>query len=183
MGIAFLCQEPSVFKKLKVIENLIAIFEIVGVKGKPAEEKAGGLLADFKLEHVKDQQAYTLSGGERRRVEIARSLISSPKFLLLDEPFTGIDPIARAELQEVILKLKERGIGFERNPLVEKTRRERDKSNRPGHDLLRDRQVWVLAPRAPFEEGLADHEKARLGKAFIYAPRPLQHGTYRCDKK
>lgn len=111
MGIAFLCQEPSVFKKLKVIENLVAIFEIIGVKGTPAEEKAGALLADFNLEHVRDQQAYTLSGGERRRVEIARSLISDPKFLLLDEPFTGIDPIARAELQEVILKLKERGIG------------------------------------------------------------------------
>lgn len=111
MGIAFLCQEPSVFKKLKVIENLVAIFEIVGVKGKPAEEKANGLLRDFNLEHVKDQQAYTLSGGERRRVEIARSLISDPKFLLLDEPFTGIDPIARAELQEVILKLRRRGIG------------------------------------------------------------------------
>ena len=111
MGIAFLCQEPSVFKKLKVIENLVAIFEIVGVKGKIAEEKAGRLLADFNLEHVKDQQAYTLSGGERRRVEIARSLISHPKFLLLDEPFTGIDPIARAELQDVILHLKKQGIG------------------------------------------------------------------------
>jgi lipopolysaccharide export system ATP-binding protein len=112
MGIAFLCQEPSVFRKLKVIENLIAIFEIVGVKGKAAEEEAGVLLKDFNLEHVRDQKAYTLSGGERRRVEIARSLISSPKFLLLDEPFTGIDPIARAELQEVILKLKQRGIGI-----------------------------------------------------------------------
>ncbi len=111
MGIAFLCQEPSVFKKLKVIENLVAIFEIVGVKGKIAEEKAGRLLADFNLEHVRDQQAYTLSGGERRRVEIARSLISHPKFLLLDEPFTGIDPIARAELQDMILHLKNRGIG------------------------------------------------------------------------
>ncbi len=111
MGIAFLCQEPSVFKKLKVIENLVAIFEIVGVKGKIAEEKAGRLLADFNLEHVRDQQAYTLSGGERRRVEIARSLISHPKFLLLDEPFTGIDPIARAELQDVILHLKKQGIG------------------------------------------------------------------------
>lgn len=112
MGIAFLCQEPSVFRKLKVIENLIAIFEIVGVKGKVAEEEAGVLLKDFNLEHVRDQKAYTLSGGERRRVEIARSLISNPKFLLLDEPFTGIDPIARAELQEVILKLKQRGIGI-----------------------------------------------------------------------
>ena len=111
MGISFLCQEPSVFRKLKVVENLIAVFEIVGVKGREAEEKAGALLSDYNLKHVKDQKAYTLSGGERRRVEIARSLISDPKFLLLDEPFTGIDPIARAELQDVILNLKERGIG------------------------------------------------------------------------
>jgi len=111
LGISFLCQEPSVFRKLSVIANLMAILEIVGIKGQGAEEKASALLTDFKLEHVRDQKAYTLSGGERRRVEIARSLISNPKFLLLDEPFTGIDPIARAELQDVILKLKVRGIG------------------------------------------------------------------------
>lgn len=111
MGISFLCQEPSVFRKLKVVENLIAIFEITGVKRPAADERAAALLADFNLEHVKDQKAYTLSGGERRRVEIARALINDPKFLLLDEPFTGIDPIARAELQEVILGLKRRGIG------------------------------------------------------------------------
>lgn len=111
MGISFLCQEPSVFRKLKVVENLIAVFEIVGVKRPAADERAASLLRDFNLEHVKDQRAYTLSGGERRRVEIARALINDPKFLLLDEPFTGIDPIARAELQEVILRLKEQGIG------------------------------------------------------------------------
>jgi lipopolysaccharide export system ATP-binding protein len=74
MGISFLCQEPSVFRKLKVIENLIAVFEIIGIKGMEAEEKSDALLADFNLVHVKDQKAYTLSGGERRRVEIARSL-------------------------------------------------------------------------------------------------------------
>jgi len=111
MGISFLCQEPSVFRKLKVIENLIAVYEIVGVKGSAADEKAAVLLKDFNLEHVRDQKAYTLSGGERRRVEIARCLINNPKFLLLDEPFTGIDPIARAELQDVILRLKQQGIG------------------------------------------------------------------------
>ncbi len=111
MGISFLCQEPSVFRKLKVVENLLAVFEIVGVKGSAAKEKTDLLLKEFNLEHVRDQKAYTLSGGERRRVEIARSLINKPKFLLLDEPFTGIDPIARAELQEVILRLKQNGIG------------------------------------------------------------------------
>jgi lipopolysaccharide export system ATP-binding protein len=111
LGISFLCQEPSVFKKLTVMDNLIAIYEIVGVKRREALSLAAKLLSDFKLDHVKDQKAYTLSGGERRRVEIARSLISHPKFLLLDEPFTGIDPIARAELQDIILKLKSQGIG------------------------------------------------------------------------
>lgn len=111
MGISFLCQEPSVFRKLKVVENLIAVFEIVGVKGPEAEKKADTLLSDYNLVHVRNQKAYTLSGGERRRVEIARALISDPKFLLLDEPFTGIDPIARAELQDVILNLKGQGIG------------------------------------------------------------------------
>ena len=112
LGISFLCQEPSVFRKLKVIDNLVAVFEIIGVKGKEADERASALLHDFSLDHVRDQMAYTLSGGERRRVEIARSLVSNPKFLLLDEPFTGIDPIARAELQDVIVHLKNRGIGI-----------------------------------------------------------------------
>lgn len=111
LGISFLCQEPSVFRKLKVDENLIAIYEILGVDRKQAKEKADGSLKDFNLQHVKHQKAYTLSGGERRRVEIARALISNPKFLLLDEPFTGIDPISREELQELILNLKQRGIG------------------------------------------------------------------------
>lgn len=111
MGISFLCQEPSVFRKLKVVENLLAVLEVVGVKGPAARERAELLLKEFNLDHVRDQKAYTLSGGERRRVELARSLINDPKFLLLDEPFTGIDPIARAELQEVILRLKQNGIG------------------------------------------------------------------------
>jgi lipopolysaccharide export system ATP-binding protein len=112
MGIAFLCQEPSVFRKLKVSENLIAVYEILGKKRGEAEELSQKALHDFNLEHVKNQKAYTLSGGERRRVEIARALISSPKFLLLDEPFTGIDPISRAELQDLILHLKDKGIGI-----------------------------------------------------------------------
>lgn len=111
MGISFLCQEPSVFRKLKVIENLIAVYEILGVPRKQADVKAAKALVDFNLEHVKEQKAYTLSGGERRRVEIARALITEPKFLLLDEPFTGIDPISRAELQDLILDLKSKGIG------------------------------------------------------------------------
>ena len=112
LGIAFLCQEPSVFRKLNVDENLIAVHEILGVKKKQAIALTEEALKDFNLLQVRKQKAYTLSGGERRRVEIARALISSPKFLLLDEPFTGIDPISRAELQELILSLKKKGIGI-----------------------------------------------------------------------
>lgn len=112
LGISFLCQESSVFRKMSVIDNLIAIYEILGVKTTEAKQKALKMLEDFRLLDLKEQKAYTLSGGERRRVEIARALISKPKFLLLDEPFTGIDPIARAELQEIILGLKNKGIGI-----------------------------------------------------------------------
>ncbi len=112
MGISFLCQESSVFRKMTVADNLIAIYEILGMKRKEAKEQALKVLEDFNLTVLKDQKAYTLSGGERRKVEIARALISKPKFLLLDEPFSGIDPIARAELQEIILGLKEKGIGI-----------------------------------------------------------------------
>ncbi len=112
MGISFLCQESSVFRKMTVSDNLVAIYEILGTKGKEAKQQALKMLNDFNLLSLKDQKAYTLSGGERRRVEIARALISKPKFLLLDEPFTGIDPIARAELQEIILGLKSKGIGI-----------------------------------------------------------------------
>ncbi|MBN2620711.1 LPS export ABC transporter ATP-binding protein [candidate division WOR-3 bacterium] len=111
-GIAFLCQEPSVFRKLRVDENLVAVYEILGVDRKEAQRLAEGQLKQFNLTHVTTQKAYTLSGGERRRVEIARALISKPKFLLLDEPFTGIDPISRAELQDLILNLKDQGIGI-----------------------------------------------------------------------
>jgi lipopolysaccharide export system ATP-binding protein len=112
LGIAFLCQEPSVFRKLNVEENLIAVHEILGARKKQALIKTDEALKDFNLVQVRKQKAYTLSGGERRRVEIARALISNPKFLLLDEPFTGIDPISRAELQELILSLKKKGIGI-----------------------------------------------------------------------
>ncbi|MEO0226351.1 MAG: LPS export ABC transporter ATP-binding protein, partial [candidate division WOR-3 bacterium] len=112
LGISFLSQEPSVFRKFSVAENLRALLEFRYNDKASIEEEASRLLKQFNLEARRDQKAYSLSGGERRRVEIARAMISSPKFLLLDEPFTGIDPIARSDLQEIILSLKRKNIGI-----------------------------------------------------------------------
>jgi len=110
-GIGYLPQEPSVFRKLTVAENILAILESTGV---PRRERAGRVqahLEELHLTHVAKQKAYTLSGGERRRLEIARALVTKPKFLLMDEPFAAIDPISVAEVQKIILQLKARGIG------------------------------------------------------------------------
>jgi lipopolysaccharide export system ATP-binding protein len=110
-GIGYLPQEPSVFRKLTVAENILAIVETTGA---PRRERAALVqqhLAELSLTHVAGQKAYTLSGGERRRLEIARALVTRPKFLLMDEPFAAIDPISVAEVQKIILQLKARGIG------------------------------------------------------------------------
>ena len=108
-GIGYLPQEPSIFRKLTVRENLLAILEIL--KPDKMEEEYEQLVEEFGLERIQDTPGYKLSGGERRRVEIARALIPEPKFLLLDEPFTGIDPLMRQEIQGIIKRLKEKGIG------------------------------------------------------------------------
>lgn len=111
MGLGYLPQEPSVFRKLTVRENILAFLEETSLPKGEREKRLSDLLAEMRISHVKETMGYSLSGGERRRVEIARSLVISPVFLLLDEPFAGIDPISVADLQEVILGLKERGIG------------------------------------------------------------------------
>jgi lipopolysaccharide export system ATP-binding protein len=111
-GIGYLPQEASVFRKLTVEENILAILEVMRV---PRGERQGRLrdhLAELGLEQVAKQKAYTLSGGERRRLEIARALVARPHFLLMDEPFAAIDPISVAEVQKIILQLKKRGIGI-----------------------------------------------------------------------
>ena len=111
-GIGYLPQEPSVFRKLSVEDNILAIVEAIGVPRRERAARVLAHLAELNLQHLAKQKAYTLSGGERRRLEIARALVTRPKFLLMDEPFAAIDPISVAEVQKIILQLKGRGIGI-----------------------------------------------------------------------
>ena len=110
-GITYLPQEPSVFRKLTVWENIYAVLQIRGIPKEEARRRTEEAMERMGITHLASQKAETLSGGERRRVEIARALAVYPKFLLLDEPFTGIDPKTREELQDIILRLKEQAIG------------------------------------------------------------------------
>ncbi len=110
-GIGYLPQEPSVFRKLSVADNLMAILETMDLSGIERRERRDLLLAELGITHLAGSMAYTLSGGERRRVEIARALTLSPKFILLDEPFAGIDPLAVQDIQGIISLLKTKGIG------------------------------------------------------------------------
>ena len=110
-GIGYLPQEPSVFRKLTVEENIMAILEAKKVSRLEMKKRARSLLKELDILHIKNTKAYSLSGGERRRVEITRALASSPSFILLDEPFAGIDPIAVTDIQEIISRLRDKGIG------------------------------------------------------------------------
>ena len=110
-GISYLPQEPSVFRKLTVEENILAVLETQEISWHERRERLEGLIDQLRLGHIRKNRGYALSGGERRRVEIARSLCISPSFILLDEPFAGIDPIAVLDLQKIIFSLKAGGIG------------------------------------------------------------------------
>jgi lipopolysaccharide export system ATP-binding protein len=110
-GVAYLPQESSVFRKLTVEQNLLAILEYHVADAGQRRERLELLLKDFRLDHVAKSPGYALSGGERRRTEIARALVIDPRFILLDEPFAGIDPLAVIDIQNIILELKKRGIG------------------------------------------------------------------------
>ena len=111
LGIGYLTQEPSVFRKLTVAQNIMAILEICRLTKQERQTKLQFLLEELDLSHLAKNKAYTLSGGEKRRLEITRALVTNPKLLLLDEPFSGIDPIAVYEVQKIVRRLKERNLG------------------------------------------------------------------------
>jgi lipopolysaccharide export system ATP-binding protein len=110
-GIGYLSQEPSIFRKLTVEENIMAVLETLALSRKKRRARLDDLLQELKIAHLAKNKAYTLSGGERRRLEITRALVTNPSFILLDEPFSGIDPIVVGEAQEIIKELKEKGLG------------------------------------------------------------------------
>lgn len=112
MGIGYLAQEPSIFRDLSVEDNILAILEMRKIKKEERIKIKDDLLEEFKLTHVEKSMGYSLSGGERRRVEIARTIANNPDFILLDEPFAGVDPIAVEDIQEIIRYLKKRGLGI-----------------------------------------------------------------------
>jgi len=111
-GIGYLPQESSVFRRLSVEENILAILEMMPLSQQERSNRVESLLKELDLTHLRSSQAYALSGGERRRLEITRALVMRPKFLLLDEPFAGIDPIAVADIQQIIIRLKDKQIGI-----------------------------------------------------------------------
>ena len=110
-GIGYLAQEPSVFRKLTVEQNVLAILETQGLAREERQHRLEGLLDELSIKHLRKAKAYSLSGGERRRLEITRALVTRPKFMLLDEPFAGVDPIAVHDIQTIVGGLRHRGIG------------------------------------------------------------------------
>lgn len=111
-GIGYLAQDPSIFRRMTVEQNLMAILETMPLSRQERRERMEALLEDFGITHLAKQKAFTLSGGERRRTEISRALVTNPKFILLDEPFAGIDPIAVEDIQAIIRRLKKRHLGI-----------------------------------------------------------------------
>lgn len=111
LGLGYLAQEPSIFRRLTVEQNILAILETLPLSSRERKQRLEELLDDLAISHLAKNYAYTLSGGERRRAEISRALVTNPKFILLDEPFAGVDPIAVEDIQEIVRSLKQRGIG------------------------------------------------------------------------
>lgn len=112
MGMGYLAQEPSIFRKLTVRENILAILETLDLSHKARMKRLDELLSELELAHLSNQKAMTLSGGERRRLEITRALVTNPSFMMLDEPFSGVDPIAVYDVQKIIAQLRDKGMGI-----------------------------------------------------------------------
>jgi len=161
LGIGYLSQEPSVFRKLTVEQNLLLVLQTLGISRREQKERLEKLLDELNIRKVRRSRADTLSGGERRRTEITRALITNPDFILLDEPFVGVDPIAVEDIQKIVVSLKDRGIGV----LI---------TDHNVHEtlLITDRSYLMFEGRilkAGTSEYLADDEDARrlyLGEAF-----------------
>jgi len=111
MGMGYLSQEPSIFRNLTVRDNVMSILETLPISGKERKRRLEMLLEDLKISHLAKQKAYTLSGGERRRLEITRALVTDPSIILLDEPFSGVDPLAVHDVQDIVRDLRDRGLG------------------------------------------------------------------------
>jgi lipopolysaccharide export system ATP-binding protein len=161
LGLGYLPQDPSVFRKLSVEENLFVVLDNLRISRKEKKAKAEQALQDLGITHLTKQKAMTLSGGERRRLEIARALALEPKFLLLDEPYAGIDPLAVQEIQQIIQKLRERDIGI---VITDHNVRETLSSCDLAY-LIKDGQIWMSG--APKE--IVENESARrfyLGESF-----------------
>ena len=162
LGVGYLPQESSVFRKLTVEENLLAVLETrTGLDARARREEADRLMEEFKIARLRKSRAYTLSGGERRRLEIARALTTRPDFLLLDEPFAGIDPIAVEDIQSVIFTLRDRGMGI---LITDHSVRE---------TLATTNRAYIMFEGRVLIEGSAEHlaqdDEARriyLGKSF-----------------
>ncbi|NCC51529.1 MAG: LPS export ABC transporter ATP-binding protein [Spartobacteria bacterium] len=112
MGMGYLAQDPSIFRRLTVEQNVMAILETLPLTKRERKERLGYLLDELKISYLAKQKAYTLSGGERRRLEITRALVTNPSLILLDEPFSGVDPLAVYDVQQIIVDLKQRGLGI-----------------------------------------------------------------------
>ena len=161
LGIAYLAQEPSAFRQLTVEDNIWMILEALGTDSRSARRRIDQLLEDFGLDHLKGQRAETLSGGERRRLEIARALAIDPTFILLDEPFAGIDPIAVIDLQRIIRHLKSLGIGV---LITDHNVRETLKITDRAY-IIKDGRIFATGPPVELAEN-SDVRRIYLGEEF-----------------
>lgn len=161
MGIGYLAQEPSIFRNLTVEENIAAVLEMKAIKKAKQKNIIDKLMEEFKLTHIRKSLGYSLSGGERRRVEIARTIANNPSFILLDEPFAGVDPIAVEDIQQIIRYLKARGLGI---LITDHSVRETLRITEKAYIMANGK---VLTSGTP--EDIAEHEIARkiyLGEKF-----------------